>query len=280
MSESDVTAPASRGLKLAVCAALVLAMLALILGGYAAVRLADIDRQFAGLVRSRDELETRVADNAAECDRLAGKHQQAMERLREISAKYDDLSAQQKALAYAQEEMARDKTIRLKNGGFEAKKADGGPASWGNANFRPQHEGPRTKPVIDPDVKRTGNSSLRIDHVEEGQYTYVYQSHSPRTGPALKPNTDYLYSGYFRLENITRHPKGSGGITLLMLSGGHIPFAYGNQPDYQLDGEWQKLEMRFNTGGRDTVCCGITFHRCKGTLWLDDFRLEEVAPGF
>ena len=257
MSESDVSAAASRGLKLAVCAAIVLAMLGVILGGYAAVRLARIDRQCADLVRSRDELESGMTDNADECNYLAGKDELAMRLLTELSAKYDVLAAQQKALAYAQEEMGRDKTIRLTNGGFEEKRADGGPASWGHRNYRGQHEGPATKPVIDTEVKRTGNSSLRIDHIQVGQYTYLFQSHSPRTGPALKPNTDYLYSGYFRLEKVTQDPTGSGGIKPLALSGGHMPFVYGNGPDYSLNGEWQKLEVRFNTGYREPVYRGL-----------------------
>ncbi|NQT21791.1 MAG: hypothetical protein HQ592_18955 [Planctomycetes bacterium] len=58
MSESDVHATAFRDRKIAIWAALVLAMLALILGGYAAVCLDRIGRQCDEFVRSHGEFES------------------------------------------------------------------------------------------------------------------------------------------------------------------------------------------------------------------------------
>ena len=274
MVESTAPPTASRGRKLAICA-LVLALAAIMLGIHAVGRLARIDTRISGIVQSREELAGQAAASTTACADLTREYELAVRRLTELSARFDDQTVQYKALAAAQERMKTPRANLLTDGGFEQPRGDGRPADWQTANIPGQHEGPRTKPVIDTGVKLEGNSSLRIDHVETGQYTYTYQTRSVRSN--LKPNTDYLYTGHFRVENILP-AKQFGGIKLIVSTGSHMPFALSDQPNYAAEGVWQKIELRFNTGDREPIYCGITFHKCKGTLWLDDFYLEEVEP--
>ena len=271
MPESNVPESSSRGRKLAICA-LVLALVALILAVRALVRIGQIDTRVYEIALSREDRPQQApADTTAYADAFRDREQTA-KRLAEVTARLDELAAQYKTLA-ERVRASRPQANLLLNGGFEDVQSDGRPANWRSMNVGGQHEGPRTKPVLDTAVKLEGNSSLRIDHVETGQYTYAFQTRSTRSH--LKPNTDYLYTGHFRVENIVPD-KASGGIKLIVSTGSHDPFALSDQPNFAAEGAWQKLEVRFNTGDREPIYLGITFHRCKGILWLDDFRLEEA----
>ena len=130
--------------------------------------------------------------------------------------------------------------------------------------------------MIDTDIKRSGKSSFRIDHLEETQYTYVWQTVRSKGVNIVKPNTEYVYTGYVRVQEITG--EGLGVQLYVCETGQHSPFATSEGPDYWREEEWQKLEIHFNSGDHEIIHCGFIFHRCKGTLWVDDLHLEEVAP--
>lgn len=184
-----------------------------------------------------------------------------------------------RAPANAAKEIREGQPSLLADGAFEEASAGGGSAKWRNVNVDwvpGQHEGPKTKPVIDSDVKRSGKSSLRIDHVEETQYTYVWQTVRSKGVSVVKPNTDYVYTGYFRVKDITG--EGLGVKLYVCKTDYHVGFALSEEPDYRREEEWQELQVHFNTGDHEIVHCGFIFKRRKGTVWVDDLRLEEVAP--
>lgn len=259
-------------------------------------------RRYQDLAREHEQATKQLAAATARLDELGVQQKAlfaAMEQPAEATARLEELVARQKALLDATKQRAEaaarleapavqpkalpaapeevnGRTNLLSSGGFEQANADGRPAKWISVNVGGQHEGPRTRPVIDANVKRNGNSSLRIDHVEGGQYTYTWQEPRERAGN-LKPNTDYVYSGYFRTADVVRNPVKTGGISILVSTAVHAPFASQGLANYALDGEWQKIEVRFNTGDRVPIYCGIAFNRCRGTLWVDDVRLEEAA---
>ncbi len=144
----------------------------------------------------------------------------------------------------------------LKNGGFEQADADGNPADWVAA-----------EPVaIDPQVKRGGRSSVRVDAADPTINNINKQY------VTLKPNTFYTLSGWIRTENLA----GGQGAQIYPYEfegaqGGGINIVVHGTTD------WKLYSTVFKTGEDPEGRINFRVYQSTGRAWFDDLSLVEGA---
>ena len=157
------------------------------------------------------------------------------------------------------------KTVDVPNMAFE--EADGNmPAGWGKELYTwPLEEtNPNTfTHAIVPDG-RTG-SALKISS-ETGADVGIYV-----TVP-VKPNTDYLLTGWIKTEDVENVGGGYGAVIDIL--------TFGRTRTIRGTSDWTWVERRFNTGSKMEIriqCHLGRWGQYKGTAWFDDLRLVELG---
>lgn len=167
--------------------------------------------------------------------------------------------------------MIRDPQVTLANGGFESVNGSNF-SGWGfydNENNATQpdktifHSGGTSARTIDPN-KANSAGNARFNRLID-----------------TKPFTQYYMSAWVRTESIDR-----GEIRLLAIGNGdslnrvltHTQFNVASTTDRTKNNGWVKLGVFFNSLNYDKVYvyCGIWSGR-NGTIWWDDFQIEEVG---
>ena len=111
---------------------------------------------------------------------------------------------------------------------------------------------------------RTGNA-LQISSpsgADVGVYTTI----------PVKPDTDYMLSGWIKTEAVTNVGGGYGAVIDIL--------TLGRTRTIRGSSDWTWVEKRFNTGSRTEIriqCHLGRWGQYKGTAWFDDLRLIELG---
>ena len=159
----------------------------------------------------------------------------------------------------------------LTNPGFESDKRGprGDPEGW----FSFQHAGDLSyRFTVDPNEKRSGAKSLRVDNVGREPYGAMSQSTpgAPHAGKVAR------FSGWLK----TRDANDNGAVlTLLALRSG-ATLSQNFMLDAPVKGTtgWKRYSIVLPLpAGTDAVEAGVMM-RGKGSVWFDDAELEFVTP--
>jgi len=151
------------------------------------------------------------------------------------------------------------KLADLQNAGFE----NAGLAGWTCQTADPK----RMAIGLDREVARRGAASLRIRKVEtEAKVANAGFSQPVR----VKPYRHYLITCHVR----ARDARGWPGVKLYTTVEGEMTATPHRVGTY----DWTPVSLAFNSKGQSTVhVCAYAYIE-RGTVWFDDFQIEEIAP--
>lgn len=155
--------------------------------------------------------------------------------------------------------------VDLPNAGFE--KASGDlPAGWSKEEFIwPLEEtNPNTYTHAIVPGGRTGNA-LQISS-PTGADVGIYKT------VTVKPNTDYLLTGWIKTEDVENVGGGYGAVIDIL--------TFGRTRTIRGTSDWTWVEKRINTGSKTEIriqCHLGRWGQYKGTAWFDDLRLVELG---
>ncbi len=153
----------------------------------------------------------------------------------------------------------------IRNGDFEEARAD----RFGAFSFQ---DGPGKSTFADEAVKHSGQRACRIEpgkNGSDGGNSRVIQR------VKVRPHACYRLSCWVKSQALTP----SGGFRLMAMGGKPpgrtLTFHEGG---VEADSDWTKLDVVFNSLDQDEVniYAGI-WGEAKGTIWIDDLRLEELS---
>ncbi len=163
------------------------------------------------------------------------------------------------------------------NPGFEEGAPPGLPAQW-QWGVRPNDSDAR----IDPEVKRSGNQSIRI----EGRGT-VMDSSGQRLVVNFNSETVPLAPGQtYRLTAFVRSNTPDTRCTIVAQAYEPDRFWWGKSVDFGAGPEWAPVELTFRfpapgdadwQEGMDGACIRIDISQGTGTIWVDDVVLRQAA---
>ena len=88
----------------------------------------------------------------------------------------------------------------------------------------------------------------------------------------VKPNTDYMLSGWIKTKNVSNVGGGYGAVIDIL--------TFGRTRTIRGTSDWTWVEKRFNTGNKTEIriqCHLGRWGQYKGTSWFDDLRLVELG---
>ena len=112
----------------------------------------------------------------------------------------------------------------------------------------------------------TGQYSLKIESADGSDASMFVDV-------PVDPGTDYRLSGWIKTKDLARD-GGLGALLNVHLINVKTPAVFGT-------GDWQKVEVAFNTGSQTRVsinCLFGGFGHARGTAWFDDVQLERLQP--
>jgi hypothetical protein len=151
----------------------------------------------------------------------------------------------------------------LKNGGFEATTR---PDQFAGYTFQ---DGVGAATAADTTVFHGGRSSLRIGEHAGSPVRRIMQL------AAVRPHTAYRLSAWVK----TRDVQGLGAFNLMALSPASRPLSYFDAAVLAPTQDWKRVDVVFNSLDNASIGCYVgLWSNAPGTVWVDDFRLEELGP--
>ena len=146
----------------------------------------------------------------------------------------------------------------ITNGSFE-KLSGRRPAGWSVRNY----SGEAAQRIVDEG--HTGSRSVEITSSVGADTSWF-------TDVTVEPQTDYRLSGWIKTENL-QTSTGLGALFNVHGTDVKTPAVLGTH-------DWQKVEVKFNSGGRSRVSINCLFGgwgHATGTAWYDDVELVKVG---
>ena len=157
------------------------------------------------------------------------------------------------------------KSLSISNAGFE-NSVDGKPTAWDLITFTwPVTE---TNPnTFEFSVTNEGRSGKALHLSSDTGADFALQ-----TKVAVKPNTDYLFTGWIKTEDVENLGGGYGAVFDIEKKG-RTRAIRGTK-------DWTWVERQFNSGDFEEIIIGCHLGRWgqyKGKAWFDDLQLSEVT---
>jgi hypothetical protein len=152
----------------------------------------------------------------------------------------------------------------LRNGGFETTTMRN---LFANYNFQ---DGPGKATFADTAVAREGRTSLRIQPDPASPLRRISQ------GATVRPHTAYRLSAWVK----TRDARGLGAFNLMAMGqpSGRV-LSYFDPSVLAATQDWKRVDVVFNSLDNTGVNAYVgLWGEAPGTVWVDDFRLEEIGP--
>ena len=154
-----------------------------------------------------------------------------------------------------------DPSATLRNGSLEEAKGD----RFDGFGFQ---DAPGKGTVLDREVKHGGNASCRMEGFASTPVCRLIQS------VKVRPRGCYRLSCWVKTRELA--PTGAFRLLALGKSDGR-PLTF-HEGGLESTGDWTRVEVAFNSQSETEVSLYVGVWGAKsGTLWVDDFQLEEVS---
>jgi len=148
----------------------------------------------------------------------------------------------------------------LPNPGFEQLAQNGQPEGWTRRDYGNRKGNTDAEWIIvsGEGERNSGSHALRCITRDNADTSY-------HVNVALKPNTEYLLSGWIKAH-------GFRGRASLNLHGTKV-----ETETVTRNGDWRKVQTQFNSGNMKTASVNV-LHVGKGDIYFDDVSLAELLP--